>query len=1302
MLKMLQKVFWFIVYALLIAVLFLALRFFSVWMDWPAWTSLAGTIVFVVLYLLLRKARAYLRRRREEKLAAQVLETDEKTSEPVETDPELEARMNLTWKNGLNFLAKSRLGKFNFAYKLPWYLMIGDDDQARAKALDEISVHGTDINRDISDPEFQWRFGKNAVWLDLPFGENEDSGERWRFFLADLIRNRGKAPLGGVVVLLEARRLIESPDEELKRQAAVIRGNLDSLIKISGNRIPVYVLVNGIDEIYGVHAIVSRLGSDAVANPLGLFRSDGRETPGAFASRVPIDMARALLAALRREEVSNPLSRIKSNDMAIAPGEAASFQAGDEMPRLSAPLSLFCSEAFSENPYQMVPFLRGIFLGASRHSPQRIPSLLTSIASFIPESEDQIEKNDANWFFSNLLAEWIPQDPAPSRPVRQRRHMRAITVHSGLAALLIGTLLLAWAMAASFFEARGVLAAFVYSSQPNANGLETLFQSKNQASTPAQPVPDSAEIQQRWQELTSEAQAANDDDDKAGDGDQTAAANKARLGTTSLFPTNDLDVINDLLDVAMRIELRNRRWMLPRFGMREPLVLSEKLQDIYCDLYFRQVLLPGINNVKESASSAALSGTPADIGNNLFLLSTFRQGFADRLAGKNAMNNFDSLYSLVETLTSPGDSMAKTRMEMFLHWTDNKDWMQAASEEFLALERQVIMTARNGQVMEWLPQWVDGLPGINPISTASVWAPVAIPANLSDKRIVKGCWTAQGYARAQQLLNTILFDNDQQQIWGAQREALLAQYRAQALAAWRSAVFEIWRDYQANINDNDLSTLIKQIAAGNGPAERMLNLLAQHLVPMYDGDDSVPDIEWLRLYRQLRLSSTGLAGAAEQSQSFLSKVAGEFSQLVEKINSNDNIALLSRNIGFSSGSDTLTALDNLNELNKAYADISFLTGSRDSCINLIRSQFLHTSANYSLTASANADKAQQSAAGDASQDPQLANISANPFGDGKSASSELNSFLMTQSGSSTWLVISPKATYNYLRYLATRQAAVHVNAIRYENVFNPALVTSGTDEEVLDALFAQGGIVNTFLNTTCRGFWTMANDKMANAVWDELPFMFSKRFLDFCDIGIANTSVKIPEKISITLNINAVSVDSSARERPYQLDFTWSEQNDSQTLVYRNYQTGKVFDWNMDQAATASITIYFPSLTLVKQFSGNKALKEFIDFLDRGTATLRPDDFPGQAEILKRLGVTQIDFKATMVNQRQLLQYLDIETPTLIANIITRPYDGKDASAHTGQQMTNGQASYQGTGAQPAAANQRTAVVNGGSGEAQK
>ncbi len=1231
MLKLLGKLTRLCLYLIVLAVVFVACRLAVLYLGWPANRTLSVFATLLALYFLLRWAYRRFLRYREEKHAARVLAADAAIQGNQNADPQLSDRIRQTWKSGLAFLGASRLGRFNFTYALPWYISLSLGDSADQRIIQEAAVSGTSPENAIREPEFAWTFARKAVWLALDFPTYSQPDSHWPLFLAELARNRGRAPIGGVTVILDAEKLAAPDQNAPQRDAAKVRVMLDRLIQVTGARIPVYLLVNRLDRLYGMRSLAQNLPQAILEQPFGAFRLDDRENPGTFVHRVINQSADAITQNLYQvnpaDRLGNaypggganaggsapvgpgspaaaktiplpaastflhtPASRLPLNSSLTAaaalfpqaenagwhadipPGAAAAIQAPEEILRLEPALTLFCREAFSDNPYQAVPFLRGLFFGSTGPEGATIKPAIGSLVGFRPEPESEAPKQP--WFWRELIEERIPADPVPVKTVRQRRHARAVGAYAGLAIFLLSTAAICWLMTHSFLEQRKLLRAVR---------------------------------------------------------DKTAA------------PAREEELL-PYFNLTMGAEEVRNSWWLPRMGMHEGDLLAKTLQERFCDQYADLEIRPAVEYWIDRIRRAAEWDRPAEIGEALLYLGALRESEKMRTITHRGDEeddlNINSLFNGTRVET-PED---RRMFHMYMHWSDHDTWLLGSARQLVDLERHIIDHAMGGEVMRWLPGWVNSLSGTEAVDAAAVWQPIHLPPNEARDLQIAKSWTAGGYANAHRLLELVRYTLDHPREWEAKRDAILRDYRIAALEAWIAAAGYLWRNYPANIKDAAVPYLLRQAGEGNDPATRFVKLANRQLVPIFGGDAVPPDIEWLRLDHQLHEVAAVAAKAMpvpgeDQQPSLIDDLKNRIGGVAKRIGSDAGMQLIAREIGISRGGKHADALAEWQRLAVSLTQINDLSNNRDAFLDTVRQQYILNTNPAAVAPPATPDGA---AAGSA----------ATPFLVGKRAAENLEVQLYDLTNSIAWHNLAPKATYNFVRYLATRRAAGYLDYLWLEKVFNPSLMAAGGEDEKTALLFGQGGAVDTFMGATAQGLWRWEKGALANADWEGIPFRFSKDFLDYCGAMVQRGQVKRPEKIALGFRVDAVSVNPDARERPQTVLFNMTEGGEDQRLSYRNYFVSTTFEWKMDKSATAGIRFEFPSLTLSKNYSGDKGFGELIRALDKGPLTLTPADFPGDAEAMRRLGIKTISLRVSLQNQKPLLRFMYEKLPTLPASIV--------------------------------------------------
>lgn len=689
--------------------------------------------------------------------------------------------------------------------------------------------------------EFNWRFAHNAVWIDYARRDDASDQERWRLFCKEL-STAPNGRLAGVAVTVRAADLL---GECRRDKAAELRRRLDALIRGVGIRLPIYLLVDGMEALYGMRSALSVLPETLLDQPCGGFRLDEKTPPGRFAETVVERAAADLQAAVACSQFSIDCADIPfaSVSAATAAEPAAVWQAPEELARLALPLGRFCHDVFGYSPYHFSPLLRGVFLGSSGPDGASLPSLLAGQPRFQPAIEPAPRPG---WFYRVLLDSLLAADPAPKPPVRQLRHVHALSAHAGLVGLLAGTLIVSWLFTGTFLRSRTLLLSVADSIA--APGAE--------------------------------------------------------------------EHLRVLLGDTLRVEKTVRDTFLPGMGLDRGGDLLAEMRRRYCDAYTRLVLDDQLRDMGRKAVFALNEENAAATGDTLLSLSGMRRGLI-RVADGTYATEMEP-----ETASRPN-----IFRECYLNWVEPDSWMLEVAEQLQYLEARVLGEAWEGDPARWLPDWVDRLPGLVPVDAASVWDPIVSAGQRSGALAIRPAWTVAGYRQAVRLLDNLLADHPDDSLRG-KRDAVLAAYRAQALAAWQETARRLWPKEPDAIRDADILPLLRRIAAGDGPAARMAVLLNTHLAPMFEGVGS-DEIDWVRRYAAL-----AVANGPAPEQSVLDRLADTATSAVRRLDRETGLDALSRD--FESESKAQAQAAGNGEIVSLLTSVTESLSSRGRAVELMR------------------------------------------------------------------------------------------------------------------------------------------------------------------------------------------------------------------------------------------------------------------------------------------------------------------------------------------------------------------------------
>lgn len=449
------------------------------YLHWPQWAAAAlMAAVFALVFFGFFLRRLYYRRR-EAEFVRRVVDQDRQS---IEAAP-IHERHNLLelqerWNTAIATLRASKLkDRGNPLYRLPWFMVFGETGSGKSTAIsharlsavltDAGPVPGIGGTRNCD-----WWFFEEAIILDtagryaVPLNEAADR-EEWERFLALLARYRRREPLSGLIVTLPTDRLLAGTEDDLAAYGSAIRRRLDELMRILGAKFPVYVLITKLDLILGMTAVCELLPEEQRNQALGLLNPDAQRDAEEFLE----------------EALEHIVRRLKDLRLALGvrtgqtDGKAALFP--DELAHLAPRIRTFIAHAFSENPYQETPFLRGIFVSSGRQSGMTRSGVLGALESL---QGKQWRLPDANHglFLRDFFAAILPKERGLFTYLEEYLSWQKSLHTFGLAAWLLVLLAGIGLSSLAYVQVRGAMApiqhAFPHPPQWGHNLTQDILQ----------------------------------------------------------------------------------------------------------------------------------------------------------------------------------------------------------------------------------------------------------------------------------------------------------------------------------------------------------------------------------------------------------------------------------------------------------------------------------------------------------------------------------------------------------------------------------------------------------------------------------------------------------------------------------------------------------------------------------------------------------------------------------------------------------------------------------------------------------
>ncbi|HEX6549457.1 MAG TPA: type VI secretion protein IcmF/TssM N-terminal domain-containing protein, partial [Gammaproteobacteria bacterium] len=250
---MLKKLFKFLLWLLLIAVVCAAVIGYYLWKDKPlqdALLVLAGIAVFVVLFLVVRRLVVRWRAKRQ---VRKLINEEQTEQERVSWSPRVLRRdLRQRWRQGIRALKRSRLRLLGDPlYVLPWFVIMGRSRSGKSTAVRNAYLLSPvlDLPERVtgSTRNLDWWMYEEAIVIDtagryaVPEDAKRDRSE-WDALLALLSRRKQKEPLNGIVIVVGADRLLQASPDELLEEGRQVRASVGNLMNVLAAQVPVYLL----------------------------------------------------------------------------------------------------------------------------------------------------------------------------------------------------------------------------------------------------------------------------------------------------------------------------------------------------------------------------------------------------------------------------------------------------------------------------------------------------------------------------------------------------------------------------------------------------------------------------------------------------------------------------------------------------------------------------------------------------------------------------------------------------------------------------------------------------------------------------------------------------------------------------------------------------------------------------------------------------------------------------------------------------------------------------------------------------
>lgn len=355
--KFLSKALKFILILILLLVLLAILTALSWYEGWPLFTGAAALLGIAALCLAARGAQLLWRWRNKRAFVSKMM-SEQQAAAPEEGG---DSAVSVAWRHGMSCVLRSpsRFSRTLNASQ-PWFVVI-EDEASESSPFDS-------FGRKVPDgaSPLYWHFTESCVVLRLSC--SGDGGSVWKTELEELLAARRRhAPLRGVVLSLRLADLLDRNDAELDMLGQRLRTRVQQIMLTANALYPVYILVEEIENMPGIGALLTQYLPDGSEGALGGW--DGGPSIGALA---------AANAADRLEEF------VLDGAAEGTPPHGDVLSALNGIRALAPKLDIITENLSRELAHQVNPEIAGVYFCASRplgRNGRRTPPFVGSLLS---------------------------------------------------------------------------------------------------------------------------------------------------------------------------------------------------------------------------------------------------------------------------------------------------------------------------------------------------------------------------------------------------------------------------------------------------------------------------------------------------------------------------------------------------------------------------------------------------------------------------------------------------------------------------------------------------------------------------------------------------------------------------------------------------------------------------------------------------------------------------------------------------------------------------------------------------------
>ncbi|RLA81233.1 MAG: type VI secretion system protein ImpL [Deltaproteobacteria bacterium] len=667
---------------------------------------------------------------------------------------------------------------------------------------------------------------------------------------------------------------------------------------------------------------------------------------------------------------------------------------------------------------------------------------------------------------------------------------------------------------------------------------------------------------------------------------------------------SDLALVERFRSSIFEIERANQGWIIPHFGLKESKRVEEELKRRFCERFRERFLRASDERLKKALASLS----PSSPGDQLARYIAFLVRRINLLDARVKGAVLEELarapqpdYALmlegtgVEVVGEIEDALHGGYLS-YLAWSRDMGKLGQELAELRSWLKHLLVEKAVG--LRWLVAWAEQQ-DLSPITLRDFWGGEEVKGEVK----ISPAFTKDGWGAIHSFMGELERALGDPLLIAQPRERFEQWYAESYLKQWRKFGLRFSEGRKHLQGREQWQEMATKMATEDNPYFRFLQAVVSQMEPVVKGEKvSVP--AWVRLAYAFEV--------VKKQSKHVSKKPGVLGKVAKK--ATRAVSKAARKVGVRKTKGFLD-LQAQTEAARAYKTyLEALSGL--------------------ATATASRASAYKAAAQVFSEDPAS---SQSPYYLAHAAYGRMKRVMGRTKEAAFWQAV--RGPLNYLWDLILMETGCFLQSRWEEDVLAEIRGVTGWDQlnellkgkEGLVWNFARG-VASPFLGRSPRrGYY--ARKVMGTRV------AFTPQFISFLNQATLSRRV-VKKKYEVRIKGLPTDANPEAQLKPHATYLELQCADGAQSLLNLNYPVSQTFTWSPDRCGDVILQIEVGNLTLVKRYTGYKAFPRFLKDFQDGHRTFVPDDFPKEAEALRRLGIKTITVKYALRGHRPVIGLL--------------------------------------------------------------